>query len=560
METTPSLDFYIHFPIIQTHYSAMGKAAAIFLQLTVLLSAMACTRIAGSYDVIVVGGGASGVSAGVQASRCGSSTLIVESGPWLGGMLTSAGVSAIDGNYRLRGGIFGEFCDSLSLRYGGYEALRSGWVSNILFEPRIGAQVFDNMVSKCDGLDVLKNTSVVSIAKENPRGWTIKTTAGVYYCKALIDGTELGDIARMAGASYQIGNEDGIIQDLTYVIIARDYGQGQDRTIQKPAGYDRKLYANCCLNPLNTPDFDKGQTLWSPEMMMSYGRLPNGMIMLNWPIEGNDFYANIIDASEEQRQEAYRMAKDKALGYLYFIQTELGMKSIGIAEGEFPSEDGLPLIPYFRESRRIDGEARFTFEAASDPYAYSEPLYRTGIAPGDYPVDHHHYAHPDWRRLHKSYTAIPSFSVPAGALVPVGVEDLVVAEKSICTDGIISGATRLQPVVMEIGQASGTIAALSVRNNCRIREVNVREIQSLLLDSGARIQPYLDLDFDDPDFNTLQRVGSTGLFKAEGKNVGWADEMWMHIESESRLDSIRRADASGVFQQMKVDWKGNIVK
>jgi succinate dehydrogenase/fumarate reductase flavoprotein subunit len=54
-----------------------------------------------SYDLIVVGGGASGTAAGISAGRLGTKTLIIEPTPWLGGMLTSAGVSAIDGNHQL---------------------------------------------------------------------------------------------------------------------------------------------------------------------------------------------------------------------------------------------------------------------------------------------------------------------------------------------------------------------------------------------------------------------------------------------------------------------------
>ena len=49
------------------------------------------------YDVIIIGGGASGVSAAVQASRLGASVLLAEPTEWIGGMLTAAGVSAIDG-------------------------------------------------------------------------------------------------------------------------------------------------------------------------------------------------------------------------------------------------------------------------------------------------------------------------------------------------------------------------------------------------------------------------------------------------------------------------------
>ena len=77
----------------------------------------ACTQ---TYDVVVIGGGAGGTAAAVEAARSGVRTLVVEETVWLGGVLTAAGVSAVDGNYRLRGGIFGEFADSLALRYGGY--------------------------------------------------------------------------------------------------------------------------------------------------------------------------------------------------------------------------------------------------------------------------------------------------------------------------------------------------------------------------------------------------------------------------------------------------------
>ncbi|MGN1211899.1 MAG: FAD-dependent oxidoreductase, partial [Candidatus Cryptobacteroides sp.] len=83
-----------------------------------LILIFSCVRTA---DVMVVGGGASGVCAAVQSARMGTSVVLVEETPWLGGMLTSAGVSCIDGNYNLRGGLFGEFADSLAARYGGYE-------------------------------------------------------------------------------------------------------------------------------------------------------------------------------------------------------------------------------------------------------------------------------------------------------------------------------------------------------------------------------------------------------------------------------------------------------
>ena len=73
-----------------------------FFQYTVALVAavmLSLTVNAGSrYDVVIIGGGASGTTAGIRSARLGAKTLIVEQSPWLGGMLTSAGVSATDGN------------------------------------------------------------------------------------------------------------------------------------------------------------------------------------------------------------------------------------------------------------------------------------------------------------------------------------------------------------------------------------------------------------------------------------------------------------------------------
>ena len=531
----------------------MKRRFAIFA----LVAFVSCSPQVGCvYDVIVAGGSASGVCAGIQAARSGARTLILEEGPWLGGMLTSAGVSAIDGNYNLRAGLFGEFCDSVALRYGGYDALKTGWVSNILFQPHVGAEVLDNMAARESLLTVKRHIRTEGVEKLD-KGWKVLTDDGIYVCKVLVDCTELGDVAKMCGAKYDIGNADGIIQDMTYVVTVRDYGQDADRTIPEPDDYDRSLYADCCLNPGNVLPFEKGQTLWSQEMMLSYGRLPGGDIMLNWPIEGNDFYANIIDADPNERAEAIRKAKNKALGYLYFIQTELGYRNLGIAEGEYPTDDGLPLIPYYRESRRIEGEVRFTFEAASAPYDCPEPVYRTGVAVGDYPVDHHHYAHPEWAKLHKSYSPIPSFTVPAGTMIPIGVEDLIVAEKSICTDAVVGGTTRLQPVVMELGQAAGIMAAMAARQGCRVRDLSVRQIQSALLDAGARIQPYLDLEPSDPDFKALQRTGSMGLFQAEGSFAAWRGQMWMLSGRPERLDSVRTVDSPSAFSTQLIDWKGN---
>lgn len=502
-----------------------------------LVAAALLTACGGEqYDVVVVGGGVSGTTAGIRAARLGAKTLIVEQGPWLGGMLTSAGVSATDGNYRLRGGMWGELRDSLEAYYGDAKALKTGWVSNLLFEPSVGARIFRAMAEQEELLTVKVNTATKQIER-TAEGWTLTLTDGQQVtAKVLIDGTELGDVAAELGVKYDVGMEsravtgediapeeaNGIIQDLTMVMILKDYGR--DMTIERPADYDSTLFACACDNAIcKTPK--EANRLWSKQMMMSYGRLPNGKIMINWPIEGNDYYVNMIEMTAEERSEAVAKAKAHTLNFLYFIQHELGLNTLYLADDEFPTEDLMPLMPYHRESRRTHGEVRFQLNHVTNPYDYT--LYRTAIGVGDYPVDQHHTRYTGWEALPNLYFhSIPSYGVPMGVLLPKGVDGLIVAEKSISVSNLVNGSTRLQPVVLQIGEAAGIVAALAVKEGIEPREVSVRDVQREVLAGGGYLLPYLDLPTTDPHFKALQRVGVTGIIEGVGMTVGWENQTW----------------------------------
>lgn len=553
------------------------KRIYIALIFSILLS---CSQ---SVDVLVVGGGTGGVAAGLQSARSGASTLIVEEGPWLGGMLTSAGVSAIDGNYNLRGGIFGEFTDSLASYYGGYDSLRTGWVSNIMFEPHVGDQILKELASKERNLSVEYGVSFERAVK-TAEGWKVFLNAGgknrIVKAKVLIDATELGDVAAACGVKYRVGMDskydtgesiapeeaNDIVQDMTYTVILKDYGPDADMTIARPEGYNADMFANSCKSRLNKAPRRPGQVLWSPQEMVDYGKLPNGKYMVNWPIEGNDWYANVIEMTPEERAVEYEKAKNFTRCFVYHIQTELGYRNLGIADDEFPTADGFPLIPYHREARRIYGEAFFTVDHAAKPFNQKDPLYRTGIAVGDYAVDHHHYRHPEWEKLPKlHFYPVPSFNVPLGSLIPKAVDDLLVAEKSISVSNIMNGGTRLQPVVMQIGQAAGALAALSVAQGIPVREVSVRDVQDVLLASGSYIMPYRDLKPSDDDFGEIQRIGATGIVKGEGRNEGWSNQTWFSTGEcpEAReagltnLEYARIVDRqSDPFHRLTIDLRG----
>ncbi len=493
------------------------------------------------YDVIVLGGGTGGTAAGIQAGRLGVKTLLVEPSSWLGGMLTAAGVSAIDGNNKMPAGIWGEFREKLRSHYGGAKALETGWVSNTHFEPHVGARIFDEMAKSVKSLEV-KTSSTWSKIKRKNNQWEILVSDGKSSFwvngKILIDGTDLGDVYGQLKVPFDMGmeardktgekmgllNDLPILQDLTYVAILKDYGKDADMTLPKPKNYDPQEFHCSCR------DFcPEKPNLVTCEQLLSYAKLPNNKYLINWPIEGNDIYLNVLEMNTKERDKAYIAAKEVTLRFIYYMQTKLGFKQLGFAKDEYPTADFFPFLPYHREGRRLKGLVRMDVNHILEPYRKQSPLYRTGIAVGDYPIDHHHDKYPNAPEI--DFPKVPSFSIPFGALIPKEIPGLIVADKPISVSNIVNGSTRLQPAVLQIGQAAGTIGALAVLRKKQPAEVNIREVQQTLLDWKGYLMPYVDITPDDLNFQEINRVGATGLIRGVGEPYLWANRTWFYPDT-----------------------------
>lgn len=520
-----------------------------------------------SYELIVVGGGASGTSAGISAGRLGTKTLIIEESTWLGGMLTSAGVSAIDGNDKISGGFYGEFKHALEEYYGGPKNMATGWVSNTLFEPKVANELLQRMASATPNLTIsFESTWKTAVYSEGK--WTVTYQKDgkmiTVTSTLLIDATELGDVAAAQGLPYRLGMDardeigesyapaeaNNIIQDLTYVATLQDYGKGIDRTIPKPANYDPAEFACACAHsdPTtdNTPTLDCGK-------MLDYGELPNGKYMINWPNCGNDYYLNIVEMNPAERKEALKAAKSATLRFVYYIQTDLGFSHLGLAEDEYPTADDLPLIPYHRESRRYYGLVDFTLPYVLSPYAAPNPYYRTGAIVGDYTIDHHHKKNLDAPAIDFIKIRVPSYNVPLGVLIPKDHQGLILAEKSISVSNIVNGASRLQPVVLGIGQAAGTLASVALKANKTPAQVSIRSVQQALLDQGAYLMPFIDVAPSSPHFQAVQKIVASGILKGEGVPYLWANQTWFYpdrLVSEYELvDGLRP-----IYSELKDFW------
>jgi len=502
-------------------------------------------------DVLIVGAGTGGTAAAIQAARMGVKVNLLSENPWLGGMLTAAGVSAIDGNHQLPSGIWGDFRDALYRHYGGPKAVATGWVSNTHFEPSVGDSILKSM-AEFPHLKISYNTSNIKVTK-NQNGWYVQWIENglekELNTTILVDATETGSLLPQVGASFSVGmdasSETGeaeapiegntIVQDLTYTLILKDLGGAatSEELVTRHSSYAPELFECAC----RLPDAETPEGMVGANQMLQYARLPNNKYLINWPNCGNDFYLDWPNSSHEQQIDALKLAKQHSLNFVYYIQEVLDFKHLAI-HNEFGTDDSFPWIPYHRESRRVHGMVKLSVNEMRSPFDYS--LYRTGIAVGDYPIDHHHDKYPTAPEIDFIGIKIPSYNVPLGSLIPKEVSNFIVAEKNISVTNIANGATRLQPVVLGIGQAAGVLAALSVSQQKSPDEIGVRAVQKALLDYKAYLMPYVDVKPSHTFFKAIQKIGATGILKGFGLSYKWANQTWFYPQQYiSQIDLVK---------------------
>ena len=179
-----------------------------------------------SVDVFVAGGGPAGMAAAVTAARAGAKVFLVETLGGFGGMGTSAGIPFIcrptDGIHFLAGGFGREVYDRLfrsggagpEMRYGSHPSEIGGFIYN----PESLKRVYDEMAAE-SGMDFTFHTSLIDLQMEGNRVTHAICAAksGVFAIKAgvFIDATGDGDLAAMAGAPVEFGDEEGLAQAAT---------------------------------------------------------------------------------------------------------------------------------------------------------------------------------------------------------------------------------------------------------------------------------------------------------------------------------------------------------
>jgi len=498
-------------------------------------------------DVVVYGGGAGGLCAAVQAARLGAEVTVLEPSPWIGGMLTAAGVSALDGNkHGAGGGLVQRFRQALADHYGSLEALHTGWVSLYCYEPHVGHRILADWVAEQDTLTVHRGVEAVGYERVGRRARRIgvaptdrklepccREAARTVTCRVFIDATEYGDGLPLADIPYRLGREgrdmlgepaappepDAAIQDPTYcaTLVRRPGAEPIPTTPSERAQWTAFQCSTAVDCP--TPDEERlNHDLHDWERFIEYAALPNDKYLLNWPFRSNDFpVTRRFFEDRHVRHQRLLDAKRHTLQFVKYMQTKLGHPEWQIARDEYPTHDHLPPIPYLRESRRMVTDRMMTQQDVvptnGNPRA---PTIDDAIAVGDYFLDHHHAtAHrPPGCRLTEDYPDNAPFQVPPSVFFPDRDDpSVLVGEKSIAVSHIVNGCTRLQPVVMLMGQALGVYAALGTRTQTPPRTLDVSRVQDHLLDAGCPLYIMYDVPAGHDLFRPVQELARAGVLR-----------------------------------------------
>jgi hypothetical protein len=451
--------------------------------------------------LLVVGANAAGVSAAVTAARYGVNTVLLEETRRLGGMAVN-GLGASDiRKHAHASGFFLEFVQQVQKLYNHKQ-------DGFHYEPRIAQQAIKQLIWTTPSLTVYRNVRPINVKSQN--GTITQITAQdtqtgnkiTITPQLIVDATECGDIAAAANAKHTIGREprtprephagviyydraadtllpgstgqgDHRLQAYSYLMVVKDFGKNADKTIPKPKNYD----------PTKYDDAPKWHNSWAT----SSGILPNNKYEINQHPEGGDLQGTNYrypQSTYQQRRTLEQQFKEHALGYLYYIQTENGMKNIGLSEDDYRDSDGWPTLLYIREARRFHAAAQMD---ETDILNARKIIRPNSIGIGDYAMDSHAVrpkTDPKATHMGEGEFYLPQYTpwhqIPYNIMIPADLNNLF-APTAVSATHVAYGTYRMEPVRMHFGAAAGVAAHLALKYNLTPATVPIKQIQLELL-------------------------------------------------------------------------------
>lgn len=415
-------------------------------------------------EVLVVGSGPAGIAAAVASARSGADTMIVERYGCLGGALTVSNVSSysysVNKHPETLSGIPKEI-DRRCREYGASAPDYRG--SGIFVDGELYKCMLDEWMEE-EGISILLHTTVIgAYVKEGALLGVIvhsKSGIGIILAERTVDATGDGDVASLAGAPFE-KSEKKELQPVSVVFgISGVDVEKFERHFLTPGNNG---FATVFEAAAQAGEWQSKKRGGAWKILNSGGEVKSLNLTLVYEVDPTDAF-DLTRAEIEGRRQIV-----KIISLFRKYGKEIGLENCALRA--IAPQLGL------RESRRIVGEYKVTEEDVRTQSDFADGIGRL-ICTIDLLAD---------KKTSYMPKATETFAVPYRALIPKGVEGLLVAGRCVSADRAAFGALRLMVGCALTGQAAGTAAALSVKKKLGVRDIDVKELQSKLKKLGAEM-------------------------------------------------------------------------
>ena len=432
------------------------------------------------HDVVVVGGGPAGIAAAISAARSGARTLLIEQNGYLGGNLTAGLVGpcmtsfSLDGSTQLIRGVFDELIRRLEQQgaaihpskvpagsaYAGFIVFGHDKVTP--FEPEAVKSVALQMCQEA-GVHLLLHTFVADVITQGRRVQALvcasKSGLHVQSAGMVVDCSADADVVARAGASFASGrSSDGLTQPMTLFFRVEHVDDEQVENYVRTHPDDIRPFAS-----LVTAGRQDGRFPSPRRGVGMYKTMRPGVWRINTTRildhDGADA-VSLTSAEIEGRRQVDAL--------IDFFRSDLP------GFGDCRLLDTAATVGV-RETRRIIGDHMLSLEDLQSGRYFPDTIALAG-----YPVDIHDPTGAGGG-VDESYGTANAYCIPYRSLIPVDLDNVLVAGRCISATHEALAAIRVMPPSFAMGQAAGTAAALAVRGDGASRQVSVDELRRQLV-------------------------------------------------------------------------------
>ena len=415
----------------------------------------------GDVDVLVCGGGPAGIGAAIRAARLGASTMIIEALGCLGGIATSGMMSHWGG--RSSSKVMQEIWDLSYEKAKDIGWDETSWCGKDAIYHDIQKIVLDEMFLK-ENIKVLYHTQVCKAVVENGAiiGVIVENKSGRGFIKAkrVVDSTGDGDVAASAGVPYFKGREeDGKMQPCT--IMFNVGGVDCERAVFPPS-FESKV---------ETP---KGELQALAKELLPF---PAGHVLLyRQPMPGT-VCCNMTNAIEVDGTNAESLTKGIMTCRSQIVPIIKFLREYVPGYEKCWLMNSASLIG-IRETRHFEGVESLSKDDILEAKFYENWVVRRAWF--NFDVHNLTGASLDKTGVQHHFKQKSDYTIPYGCLLPKKIDNLLLSGRNISGSHMAHSNFRIMSVCIALGEAAGTAAAISVKENIPLIDVDVKKIQEIV--------------------------------------------------------------------------------